>query len=69
MINDRILKLADELKGELKAQQSLAFKAIADIPEGKTKDDLKKLLAKAGSGEVAFEDIQKEINKIVQNAN
>lgn len=68
MINDKILKIADELKGELKAQQNTALKAIANIPEGKTKEDLKKLLAKAGSGEVAFEDIQKEVNKIIQNA-
>lgn len=68
MINNKIFELADELKVSLKNQQQEALKAISNLPEGKTKEDLKKLLTKAGSGNATLEEIQKEANNILKNA-
>ena len=68
MINNRIFEIADELKTSMEEQQKEALKAISNLPEGKTKEDLKKLLSKAGSGTVTIDEIQKEITNILKDA-
>lgn len=68
MLNNKIFKIAAELKTEMKAQQKAALEGLAALPDGATKESLKRLLSKAGSGEYSIADMQREVNKIIQDA-
>lgn len=69
MINKEIFKIADRLQGVVGQQMSKAKEALLSLPEGETKKNLESLLRKASSGKVSHEDAQRELEKIVKNAN
>lgn len=60
--------MADKLQDIVAEQKKVASNALLKLPEGETKNELKKLLVKASSGKVSLEDAQREIDKIVRNA-
>lgn len=68
MINKELFELADKLKNVAIEQQKLAKNALNDLPDGETKTALENLLKKASSGKADFQQVQKELNKIVKNA-
>lgn len=69
MINKEIFGIADQLKNVVDQQMKLAKEAIANIPEGETKNNLQDLLKRASSGKVTHADAQREIQNIMKNAN
>lgn len=68
MINPKILEIANQLQDVVQEQVGEANKALANMPDGKTKDKLKGLLKSAQSGNLKPEDAQREITKILSNA-
>jgi flagellar hook-basal body complex protein FliE len=68
MISKDIFKMADQLKGLIREQQSIAKKSLEDLPDGDQKEKLKQLMKSASSGKMNVETAQREINKIIEDA-
>ena len=69
MINKEIFKIADQLQNVVKQQQQQAQQVLMSLPEGETKNRLTNLLRVAASGKISHVDAQKEIKKIIEDAN
>jgi len=69
MVNEDIFKIADQLRNVVDQQKEQARKALLSLPEGETKRRLTDLLRQATSGKISHVDAQKEIQKIVADAN
>lgn len=69
MINKEIFKIADQLQGVVQQQMKQARQALANLPEGETKSNLEDLLRRASTGKVSHVDAQREVEKIIKNAN
>ena len=68
MVDKKIFEIADQLKSVVKEQQVQAHKALLSLPEGETKNSLKRLLNEASSGRLSQQDAQKELEKIMKDA-
>lgn len=68
MVDQKIFKIADQLKNVLNEQMATAQKSLLSLPEGETKSKLKKLLSAAASGKLSQGAAQKELQKIMSNA-
>lgn len=69
MVNRKLFDIAAQLGDVVKEQMGEAQKALSKLPEGKTKEELTTLLRRSSSGKISHEDAQKEIQKIIKNAN
>lgn len=69
MVNEKIFKIADQLRDVVQQQMAQAKTALGALPDGETKDKLQELLRRASSGKVSHVDAQKEVQKIINNAN
>lgn len=69
MINKEIFELAEKLQNVVNEQMAAAKKALVNLPESKTKKSLEELLRKASSGNVSTQDAQRELEKIMKDAN
>lgn len=67
-INPDILKMAKSLRSDVERQKGIALEMLNSLPEGDQKESLTKLLNRALKGNVNFEDAQREIQKILNNA-
>ncbi len=68
MVGNTIFEIAEQLKRVMHDQQAQARKALISLPEGKTKDNLRRLLNEASTGKLSLEDAQREIQNIMKNA-
>lgn len=69
MVNKEIFKIADQLQGVVQEQMKQAKQALANLPEGETKTNLENLLKRASTGKVSHHDAQREVQKIIKDAN
>lgn len=69
MVNKKLFDIAAQLGDVVKEQMGEAQKALSNLPEGDTKKNLATLLRKASSGKISHEEAQKEIQKILKDAN
>lgn len=68
MVNKDIFKIANQLQSVVQQQMKAAKDALSDLPEGETKKSFQDLLNRASSGKISHKDAQREINKIIKNA-
>lgn len=68
MIDERLERIAGELKDVVKDSKRQALAALENIPEGDTRKKLHALLKRATAGKLSQEQAQKEINEIIKNA-
>ena len=68
MVGNTIFEIAEQLKRVMHDQQAQARKALISLPEGETKDNLRRLLNEASTGKLSLEDAQREIQNIMKNA-
>lgn len=68
MIDPKILKAAEDMKGVVNQYMGEANKNLQKLPDGPTKDALKSLLAKARGGKMPINKVQEELQKIISNA-
>ena len=68
MIDQKILSIANDLKGVVSQYMDEANKNLSNLPEGETKQKLEALLKKARTGKMPFEKVQTELQNIVKDA-
>jgi hypothetical protein len=68
MVGNEMFEIAEKLKNVMETHKSKAKSALEDLPEGETKNKLNNLMSAAVKGDLKYEDAQRELQKIINNA-